>query len=63
MAFGECYSFLMVPRYQEDWEQIVIPGRGGYRVYAYVLNLDADECSEFGFIDVKIVNGQPIRVG
>lgn len=62
MTFGECYTFLIVPRYQEDWERIVIPGYGGYRVYAYVWNVDTDECSEFGFIDIIVVDSKPVRV-
>ncbi len=62
--FGECYSFLIVPEYQEDWDKLLRPGSDGtFLVYAYVWNTTHEECSESGYIAVKFGNGMLRRVG
>ena len=50
--FGECYSFLCVSKYEEDWECILETGTGGAYVFAYVWNKDVEEYSEYGTIVV-----------
>jgi len=61
---GECYSFLCVSKYEEDYEQMFQPmGRGVYRVYAYCYNVACSECSEYGSVFVTCTNDKLVRVG
>lgn len=59
--FGKLLSILYVSRYQSEWES----DRDALRTVfpsAYVFNLDAEECSEFGSIGVRNQFGGLVRV-
>jgi hypothetical protein len=60
--FGECYSFLVVSKYEEEWESILENIKYGY-VFAYVWNKDNEWCSEFGDITLRSFGGGIARVG
>lgn len=60
--FGECYSFLIVSKYDEEWEDILEEVKDGY-AFSYVWNKSDDYCSEFGTITVKSFGGGIARVG
>ena len=49
--FGECYSFLVVSKYEEEWEETLEEVKEGY-AFSYVWNKDDEWCSEFGTISV-----------
>lgn len=52
--FGECYSFLIVTDYEEEWEDLLSPwGENQFAAYAYVWNKDCKYCSEFGSIGIQ----------
>ena len=50
--FGECYDFLFIPDYEEEWDDILLKYNGDYYAYAYVWNKTDDWCSEFGTITI-----------
>lgn len=53
-SFGDCYSFLIVPKHSEDWDMLIFPTNTDTKsVYAYVWNVTHEECSESGYIAVK----------
>jgi hypothetical protein len=60
--FGECYSFLVVSKYEEEWNSILENIKYGY-VFAYVWNKDNEWCSEFGDITLRSFGGGIARVG
>lgn len=60
--FGECYSFLIVSKYDEEWEVTLEEVKDGY-AFSYVWNKTDDYCSEFGTIAVKSFGGGIARVG
>ena len=62
MPFGECWSFLIMSKYEEEWDMTLEELKDGY-AFAYVWNKDDDECSEFGTIAVKSFGGGITRVG
>lgn len=51
--FGECYDFLCVSKYEEDWERSVDVTPDFSYVWTYVWNKTIDWCSEYGTICVK----------
>lgn len=55
--FGECYSFLCISKYEEDWDSTLEVGAYDSYVWAYVWNKDVDWCSEYGTIGVKSFGG------
>lgn len=55
--FGECYSFLCVSKYEEDWDLTLETGPYGSYAFAYVWNKDDDLCSEYGTIGVQSFGG------
>ena len=59
--FGECYSFLIVSKYEEEWEMTLSEVADGY-AFSYVWNKDDEICSEFGTIAVKSFGGGIARV-
>ena len=61
-AFGECYSFLMVTDYPEEWDDLLIHEEGIFYAFAYVWNKDMEDCSEFGSIGIKSFGGGITRV-
>lgn len=61
--FGECLTFLVVPKYKEDFDTLVkVRGCSAY-CYAFVMNLDDDDLSEFGSCAFVCRNGLLRRVG
>lgn len=62
--FGEMYSFLLVSKYEEDWEAELISNHNKtFYAFAYVWNIDADDCSEFGDVLVQSFGGGITRLG
>ena len=61
-GFGECWSFLVVTDYEEEWYDLVEKDGDTFYAFAYVWNKTYDECSEFGSIGVKSFGGGLTRV-
>ena len=61
-TFGECYTFLYVSKYKEEWEAELYDLKSNYP-YAYVKNMDAEQCSEYGGIQVMKCHEGLIRIG
>ena len=62
LEFGECYDFLYISDYEEDWDEMLYPQGNKYYVFAYVWNKDCDWCSEFGTIGIRSFGGGIKRV-
>lgn len=62
LEFGECYDFLYISDYEEDWEEMLYPQGNMYYVFAYVWNKDCEWCSEFGTIGIRAFAGGIKRV-
>ena len=60
--FGECYDFLYISDYEEDWDEMLYPQGNMYYVFAYVWNKTDDWCSEFGTIGIRSFGGGIKRV-
>ena len=60
--FGECYSFLYVNKYKEEWGYTLESEGNLHNAFAYVWNLDNDWCSEFGTIGVISLGGGIKRI-
>lgn len=60
--FGECYSFLCVSKYEEDWDYSVETTLQGSYVWSYVWNKNNDICSEYGTIGVISFGGGIQRI-
>lgn len=60
--FGELYDFLIISKYDEEWEDTLEEIQDKI-AFAYVWNVDDDYCSEFGSIAVKSFGGGIARVG
>ena len=61
--FGECYSFLIVTAYKEEWDRSVVSEKNKHYAFAYVWNKDDDWCSEFGTIALQSYGGGIKRIG
>ena len=61
--FGECYSFLIITDYKEEWNYSLENAQNGFYAFAYVWNKDDDYCSEFGTITIKSFGGGIKRIG
>ena len=59
--FGECYSFLCVSKYEEEWTRTLSDTKRGL-AWSYVWNKTAEWCSEFGTIAVRSFGGGIARV-
>lgn len=59
-AFGELLAFLFVSDYEEEWETDREDLADGY-AYAYVRNVDDDDCSELGGICFQTQFGGLVR--
>ncbi len=58
LAFGECYDFIYMSDYEEEWEDTLVAiGSNKFYVCAYVWNKTDDDCSEFGSIGVQSFGG------
>ena len=62
MVFGECYSFLIISKYKEEWDKVIETENNIHYTLAYVWNKTDDDCSEFGTIGVKSALGGIRRV-
>ena len=62
LEFGECYDFLYIPDYKEDWCEILYPAGKCFYAFAYVWNKTNDYCSEFGTIGIISFGGGIKRV-
>ena len=60
--FGECYSFLIISKYEEEWAMVENEIKHGL-AWSYVWNKTDDYCSEYGHIAVKSFGGGIARVG
>lgn len=60
--FGECYSFLIVPNYPEEWDDLIYSENRNHTVFAYVWNKTDEWCSEFGDIIVQSFGGGIRRI-
>ena len=60
--FGECYSFLIVTAYPEEWDTLVHSQGNRHAAFAYVWNKDDDWCSEFGDVTVQSFGGGIKRI-
>ena len=60
--FGECYSFLIVTQYPEEWDSLVVTRGNCHSAFAYVWNKDDDWCSEFGSVGIKSFGGGIRRI-
>ena len=61
--FGECYDYLIVPKYEEEWDDIIsYSNQTKHVIFAYVRNVDDEWCSEFGDITVNQFGGGLARV-
>lgn len=60
--FGECYSFLIVTDYPEEWDTLVYTEGNRHTAFAYVWNKDDEWCSEFGSVMVRSFGGGIKRV-
>lgn len=59
--FGECYSFLCVSKYEEDWPLTIDIFVDNIYAWSYVWNKTSEWCSEYGTIGVKSFGGGIIR--
>ena len=59
--FGECYSFLLVTNYEEEWDTLLQSEGNTYYAFAYVWNKTDEWCSEFVTIGIKKFGGGIIR--
>ena len=62
LEFGECYDFLYIPDYKNEWKYALIPQKDIFYSYAYVWNKTDDNCSEFGTIGIRPFGGGIKRV-
>ncbi len=61
--FGECYDFLIISDYEEEWDDLIYSVFDKHTSFAYVWNKDDEWCSEFGDITVKSFGGGIKRIG
>ena len=61
--FGECYTFLCVSKYEEDWPYTISGVNGNCLCMAYCLNKTNESCSEFGTVAMVSYKGFIIRRG
>lgn len=62
MEFGECYSFMLVSRYKNEWDYTLEKDGCYYYAFAYVWNKTNDDFSEFGTIGLRSFGGGITRV-
>lgn len=59
-SFGLHKALLYVSDYEEEWDTDNFEIKAG-QIMAYVVNCDAPDCSEFGYIGIKSAGGGLIR--
>ena len=60
--FGECYDFLLVTQYKEEWSRSIVKDGCNFYAFAYVWNKTYDDFSEFGVIGLRSFGGGITRV-
>lgn len=60
--FVECYDFLLVTDYKEEWEYLLESNRNNHYAFAYVWNKTDNDCSELGTIVVANFGGGIRRI-
>jgi hypothetical protein len=60
--FGECYSFLIVTNYREEWDDLVYSEGNKHSAFAYVWNKTDNDCSEFGSVLLQSFGGGIRRI-
>ena len=60
--FGECYSLLLIPDYEEYWKYLLTKENNVYYAFAYVWNKTDNLCSEYGTIGLKSFGGGITRI-
>lgn len=60
--FGECWDYLIVTSYPEEWDDLVYKNGSMFYAFAYVWNKDDELCSEFGSVGVRSCGGGIKRV-
>ena len=60
--FGECYDFLFISDYEEEWDEMLYRQGRTFYAYAYVWNKTDDFYSEFGTIGIRSFGGGIKRV-
>lgn len=60
--FGECYDFLLVSQYEEEWDYLIYSNGSAHTIFAYVWNKTDDDCSELGDITVRSFGGGIKRI-
>lgn len=63
LNFGECYSMLIVPDYEEELDLCLDSQGNIHYAFSYVWNKTDDDCSEFGTIAVQNFLGGIRRIG
>lgn len=64
LEFGECFDFLYVNDYEEEWEDMLNQvDLDKFYTTAYVWNKDDELCSEFGSIAIQSFGGGIRRIG
>ena len=61
-SFGECYSFLYVSKYKNEWPYSLVTENGIHCATAYVWNKSCEDFSELGTVGVKSFGGGITRV-
>ena len=61
--FGECYSFLIVTKYKEEWKTLLRSDKNKHIAFAYVWNKTDEWCSEFGSVSLQGAFGGITRIG
>ncbi|MEG1751957.1 MAG: hypothetical protein RR247_02720 [Clostridia bacterium] len=61
--FGECYDFLLITDYKEEWVALVSECETYHTAFAYVWNKDDGTCSELGDILISSFGGGIRRIG
>ena len=63
--FGECYDFLLVTDYKEEWNDLVTSyeNNGRFFAFSYVWNKSNSNLSEFGDVIIQSFGGGIRRIG
>lgn len=60
--FGECYDFLIVTDYPEEWSTLLTGKQNEYYAFAYVWNKTDEWCSELGTVALQSLFGGIKRI-
>ena len=61
--FGECYDFLFITDYKEEWDTLLDEFESYHMAFAYVWNRDDETSSELGDIVLSSFGGGIKRIG